>query len=294
MTLSGSKDVDFLVRKSDSVPATIVSDAQKLHEILANIISNAVKFTDEGEIVLKVYAEQSRLYFEVSDTGIGIDEYHIDHIFEEFTQADSSTTRKYPGTGLGLAICKKMVELLGGQIKADSKLDEGTTITFYVPLKTEQAGTDNSLSQPTERKAQKNDVTLQPLDAGSNSATPELLPKILVAEDDEFSRAAVQMMLEHRYQLIFAKDGKEVVEKYFSTSPDIVLMDIMMPVMDGYKAFDEITKNVSGPVVPIIALTAKVMMRDRDELLTYGFTDYISKPIDDEALIRTIEKYLAT
>jgi len=291
-TLGGNKGVDFLVQKSDSVPGTITSDAQKLHEILTNIISNAVKFTDEGEIVLKVYAEQSRLYFEVSDTGIGIDEYHIDHIFEEFTQADSSTTRKYPGTGLGLAICKKMVELLGGQIKADSKLDEGTTITFYVPLKTEQAGTDNSLSQPTERKAQKNDVTLQPLDAGSNSATPELLPKILVAEDDEFSRAAVQMMLEHRYQLIFAKDGKEVVEKYFSTSPDIVLMDIMMPVMDGYKAFDEITKNVSGPVVPIIALTAKVMMRDRDELLTYGFTDYISKPIDDEALVRTIEKHL--
>ncbi len=292
-TLSGSKDVDFLVRKSDSVPATIVSDAQKLHEILANIISNAVKFTDEGEIVLKIYVEQNRLYFEVSDTGIGIDEYHIDHIFEEFTQVDSSTTRKYPGTGLGLAICKKMVELLGGEIKADSKLGEGTTITFYVPLEPQQAIADDNISQPTEREAQKSDITTQPSGAGSDSSTPEPLPKILVAEDDEFSRAAVKMMIEHRYQLIFAKDGKEVIEKYFSTSPDIVLMDIMMPVMDGYKAFDEITKNATEPIVPIIALTAKVMTHDRDELLTHGFTDYIPKPIDDEALVRTIEKHLA-
>jgi len=290
-TLSGSKGVDFLVRKSDSAPATIISDAQKLHEILTNIVSNAVKFTDQGEIVLKIYVKQNRLYFEVSDTGIGIDKYHIDHIFEEFTQADSSTTRKYPGTGLGLAICKKMVELLGGEIKADSKLGKGTTITFYVPLKTPQAIANDNIPQPTERKVQKSDITLQPLGAGSDSGAPKLLPKILIGEDDEFGRAAVKMMLEHRYQLIFAKDGKEVVEKYFSTSPDIVLMDIMMPVMDGYEAFDEITKNAL-PIVPIIALTAKVMMHDRDELLTYGFADYIPKPIDDEALVRTIEKHL--
>ena len=101
------------------------------------------------------------------------------------------------------------------------------------------------------------------------------------------------MMLEQRYQLIFAEDGKEVAEKYFSTSPDIVLMDIMMPVMDGYQAFDEITGKSPKHTVPIIALTAKAMIDDRDELLAYGFTDYISKPIDDEALIRMIEKHLA-
>ena len=119
------------------------------------------------------------------------------------------------------------------------------------------------------------------------------MPKILIAEDDEFSRAAIKMMLECRYQLIFAKDGKEVVEKYFSTLPDIVLMDIMMPNVDGYEAFSEITKKASEPIVPIIALTAKAMKNDRDELLSFGFVDYIPKPIDDEALIRTIEKYLA-
>jgi len=316
-------EVDFIVQKSSSVPKTIISDAEKLHEILTNIISNSVKFTERGQIVLKIFLERNRLYFEVSDTGIGIDEHDIEHIFEEFTQVDSSTTREYQGTGLGLTICNKMVELLGGEIKADSKSGEGTTITFYVPLKTSQPTVSDNITKPAgpsdsrrqtglraEPKAQENDVDLgpkdlQPLDVGSGpplrftqsgaagSAPPEFLPKILVAEDDEFGRAAIKMMLEHRYQLIFAKDGKEVVEKYFSTSPDAVLMDIMMPVVDGYKALNEITKNASEPTVPIIALTAKAMKNDREELLSFGFTDYIPKPIDDEVLVRTIEKNLA-
>ena len=283
LTLKDNRAVDFIIEKAESVPDKVTSDAQKLHEILTNIISNSVKFTDRGTIVLRIYAEQDRLYFAVSDTGIGIADSNIKHIFDEFTQADSSTTRKYPGTGLGLAICKKMVEFLGGKIEAQSKVGEGTTVTFYVPLEMEVPTADQGMT--------KSDVGLEPLGAGSDSSQ-ELLPKILVAEDDEFSRAAVRMMLGHRYQLIFAKDGREVVEKYFTTQPEIVLMDIMMPLMDGYEAFDEITRNATGPVVPIIALTAKAMKNDRDELLAHGFTDYISKPIDDEVLIRTIEKYL--
>ena len=284
MTLNDNPAVEFLVEKNESVPDNVTSDAQKLHDILTNIISNSVKFTDRGTIVLKIYIERQRLYFEVSDTGIGIEQKHIGHIFDEFTQADSSTTRKYPGTGLGLAICRKMVQLLGGNIKVHSKPGEGTTTTFYVPLKTQGVMADEDFTKP--------DLGPQPIDAGPDLPSPELLPKILIAEDDEFSRAAVKMMLGHRYQLIFAKDGKEVIEKYFSVSPDIVLMDIMMPLMDGFKAFDEITRTAPLPVVPIIALTAKAMKNDRDELLAHGFVDYISKPIDDEVLIRTIERHL--
>ena len=294
VTLTKDKDIDFFVQKSSSVPNTIISDMQKLYQVLTNIISNSVKFTNRGEIVLKVYVEQNRLYFEVSDTGIGIDEHDIEHIFEEFTQVDSSTTRKYQGTGLGLAICKKILKLLGGEIKADSKLGQGTTITFYVPLQTRQVLTDDDASKSAAQKILKDDVGLQPVDAGSESTTSEPLPKILIAEDDEFGRAAIELILGRRYQIIFAENGKEVVEKYFSISPDIVLMDIMMPVMDGYHAFTEITQNGSKLTVPIIALTARAMIDDRNKLLAYGFTDYISKPIDDEALIRTIEKHLVT
>jgi two-component system sensor histidine kinase/response regulator len=283
LTLNDNRAVDFIVEKAESVPDNVTSDAQKLHEILTNVISNSIKFTDRGKIILKIYVERERLYFEVSDTGIGIDEKNIEHVFDEFTQADSSTTRKYPGTGLGLAICRKMVQLLGGSIEVDSKLGEGTTVTFYVPLGTQGVTTDEDTT--------KTDTVPQSPDTGPGS--DEVLPRILIAEDDEFSRAAVKMMVGHRYQLIFAGDGREVVEKYFSVSPDIVLMDIMMPLMDGYEAFSEITRTASEPVVPIIALTAKAMKNDRDELLAYGFADYISKPIDDEVLIKTIDKHLA-
>ena len=287
-TLIGDKAIEFSIQKSDLVPANIVSDAQKLHAILTNIIGNSVKFTDRGEIILEIYVEGDQLYFKVSDTGIGIDEHNLTNIFEEFTQVDSSTTRKYQGTGLGLAISKKMVELLGGEIKAESKLGEGTVITFFVPLDS-QAIADEDITAPTEQEDIKKVVGRQVL----NTGTVGQPPKILVAEDDEFGRAAVRMMLERRYQLVFAKNGKEAIEKFFATSPDIVLMDIMMPVVDGYQAFAEITKNRTKPTVPIIALTAKAMIDEREELLAYGFTDYISKPIDDEILIGVIEKYIS-
>jgi len=287
-SLIGDKTIDFSAQKSNLVPANIVSDAQKLHAILTNIIANSVKFTDLGKIILEIYTKGDQLYFKVSDTGIGIDEHNIKNIFEEFTQVDSSTTRKYQGTGLGLAISKKMVELLGGEIKAESKLGEGTVITFFVPLKS-KAIADDEIAVPTEYGDTKKVVDRVVL----NADTLEQMPKILIAEDDEFGRAAVRMMLEHRYQLVFAKNGKEAVEKFFATSPDIVLMDIMMPIMDGYQAFAEITKNRSKLTVPIIALTAKAMIDEREELLAYGFTDYISKPIDDEILIEVIEKYIS-
>jgi two-component system chemotaxis sensor kinase CheA len=156
-------------------------------------------------------------------------------------------------------------------------------------LKVGQVPGGDSVAEP----AQKIDVVQEPLKTDSDLSAGQLLPNILIAEDDEFSRAALKLMLEYKYRLIFAKDGKEVVEKYFSTSPDVVLMDIMMPVMDGYQAFDEIVRNRSTHTVPIIALTAKAMISDRDELLAYGFTDYISKPINDELLLSTIEKHCA-
>jgi signal transduction histidine kinase/ActR/RegA family two-component response regulator len=287
MTLIGAKGISFFVEKDGSIPAHVISDVQKLHEVLTNIISNAVKFTNKGKIVFKIYVDQNQLYFQVSDTGIGISEHDIKRIFEEFTQVDSSTTRKYQGTGLGLTISKKIVELLGGQIWADSQLGKGTIITFYVPLKQGKIPTSNTRKQ--SKTTSKTNEDKQQL-AGESPDIPK--SKILIAEDDEFGRAAIQMMLEDRYQLIFAKDGQEVVEKYFSASPDIVLMDIMMPVMDGYQAFDQIKREASQSTIPIIALTAKTMVNDRDEMLAYGFTDYISKPIDDEVLVRTIEKHV--
>jgi len=283
-TLIGDKRIDFFIQRSSDVPATVTTDAEKLTTILTNILGNAAKFTDQGEIILKAYIDQDRLCFKVSDTGIGIAEENLEGIFEEFMQVDSSTTRQYPGTGLGLAISKRMVGLLGGEIQLQSTLGQGTTVTFFVPLRIPAADV-GSTSGPIERSAETN---IQP-----PLGPDETAPRVLVAEDDEFGRAAIRMMLEHRYHLIFAQDGREAVEKYAAASPDIVLMDIMMPGMDGYQALTQITQNAAQPRVPIIALTAKAMADERDALLAYGFTDYLPKPIDDEALVQMIEKYVS-
>ena len=279
--LIGDSPIDFVLEKSDGVGAVIVSDSLILHQILVNIVGNAIKFTEEGRIVLKIYPQDEKLFFEVTDSGIGISRDDLETIFAEFTQVDSSLTRKYRGTGLGLAICKKMLELLDGDITAESQPGQWTKITFHIPLLTAESSDIESTSLP---------ATSSYLAEGAITASKA---KVLVAEDDEFGRAAVEMMLEGHYNLAFAANGKEVVDKYFDLSPDIVLMDIMMPVMDGFQAFDEIRKRSKESRIPIIAVTAKTMKKDRRELFRYGFTDFISKPIDDELLIKTIDKYLA-
>jgi len=157
-------------------------------------------------------------------------------------------------------------------------------------LRTVQRGADEHRDKSGGTDSNK-DKENSPL-PDSGRPLSQVLPKVLIAEDDEFSRAAVRMMLEGRYELIFAGDGRAAVDKYFSASPDVVLMDIMMPDVDGYEAFDRILKEAKQPIVPIIALTAKVMKNDKDNLLAHGFADYIPKPIDDELLIKTIEKHL--
>jgi CheY-like chemotaxis protein/anti-sigma regulatory factor (Ser/Thr protein kinase) len=268
-----------------------VSDAEKLTAILSNVLGNAVKFTEEGQITLKVFIDRGRLHFSVSDTGIGIAADHLAQIFDEFTQADGSTTRKYPGTGLGLAISRRMTELLRGRIWAESTVGQGTTVTFFVPLRTPAAASPD-VPEPAMGTVEAKPETRAP-GASADLTDEASAPLVLVAEDDEFGRAAIRMMLERDYRLVFAKDGKEAVEQFASVSPDIVLMDIMMPGMDGYEAFTEITGGSASPRVPIIALTAKAMANERDELLAFGFTDYLSKPIDHDALLAIIEKYVA-
>jgi signal transduction histidine kinase len=287
-TLIGAKSIDLFIQKSRDVPQTIVCDGEKLTTILTNVLGNAVKFTDKGEIVLKVFVEGDRLYFKVSDTGIGIPADQMASIFDEFTQIDSSTTRRYPGTGLGLAIARKMAELLGGHIWAESTVVQGTVVTFFVPLTlpAPEAKTSTGPLPPIgpPNTPERHSPAVPPVDATA--------PVVLIAEDDEFGRAAIRMMLERRYRLVFAKDGREAVEKYASAAPDIVLMDIMMPGMDGYQALTQITTGAAQPQVPIIALTAKAMVNEREELFTCGFTDYLAKPIDQNSLIAIIEKHL--
>jgi PAS domain S-box-containing protein len=271
--LLADKPVDFQITRADDVPDVVATDAQALGQILNNLLGNAVKFTERGHIHVRIRRADEQLCFAVEDTGIGIPVEAQPKIFESFTQADSSATRKYKGTGLGLAITKKLLDLMGGTITVDSTPGVGTTMTFCVPL----VAATMAAAAPAAAK------TTAPPRTGPR-------PTVLAAEDDEFGRAYLEMALEDEYDVVFACDGAEVIDKYFEVGPDVVLMDMMMPEVDGPTAFDEIRRR--GGTAPVIALTARAMKDERAAILARGFTDYLSKPVDDEALIAMIEKYL--
>ena len=279
-SLIESKKIEFIIKKHDGIPELIISDALKINQILINILGNAVKFTETGKIILSVYTDLNHAYFEIEDTGIGIEKKYINYVFDEFRQIDSSSTRKHTGTGLGLAISKKMVELLNGKIEIHSKVNIGTRIKFSIPILT------------VNKKEQGEESEIKKINPDFTKSTGNNISKILVADDEKIGRATIKMMLEEKYTLIFANNGHEAIEKFKSEKPDIILMDIMMPEMDGFKTFDEIRKTGQGKKIPIIALTARAMKEERENIINYGFDNYISKPIDDELLINTIEKLL--
>ena len=274
-----TKDIQFFIEKSLDIPDIINSDFDKLNQILLNILGNSVKFTEKGKIILKIHQNQNKLYFEIKDTGIGIEKKNIHYIFEAFRQIDSSDTKKYKGTGLGLTIVKKFINLLNGEIEVESEIGVGTTVKFFIPINCETCKTQSK-------------VTISNDNYSENINIDKKNKKILIAEDEYVGQITIGMMLENYYNLIFAKDGVEVIEKFLREKPDMILMDIMMPKMSGFDAFTLIRKIEEGKNIPIIAVTAKAMKEEKEKIIEFGFNDYISKPIDDELLIRLIKKYL--
>jgi len=182
---SYNKPIVFFSNIAKSVPETIVTDQQKLHQILLNLLSNAVKFTDEGEITLKIYNKSNRVYFEVNDSGIGIEKNNLLHIFDEFRQLDDYNTKKYQGTGLGLSICKRMVELLGGEITAHSQPSKGTKMVFYLPVETVEVRAVKVAENVPESKS-----------CVGSETVPSTMQNVIVIEDDEQSRYYFKETLE--------------------------------------------------------------------------------------------------
>jgi signal transduction histidine kinase/ActR/RegA family two-component response regulator len=275
-----NKPIRFSINKSSYFPEYITSDQKKILQVLINIIGNAIKFTDSGSIDFNISVDNDFLLFEVVDTGIGIREEDLPLIFDEFKQVESSASRKYQGTGLGLTISKKIIEFLGGSIGVKSEFGKGTNMFFKIPLiKPEKAANE----------------TPGLLIKGSiqNDLAPFKRKKLLIAEDEEIGRYTIKVMLEREYDLIFAVNGREAVDKYFSELPDLVLMDIMMPEVTGFDSFNQImSRRDKSDTTSIIALTARAMKDEKEKILKFGFNDYLSKPIDDEELIRIINKHL--
>jgi len=268
-----------------TVPPYIIGDALRLRQILMNLVSNAVKFTHEGEITVAVHLLNTEptgellLSFDIKDTGIGIPEEKIGMLFKSFSQVDSSTTRKYGGTGLGLAISEKLVALMGGQITVKSKVGEGTLFSFTMQAR---AGED---------KAGVSKETAGAGEAMKTGFATEFPLRILIAEDNLINQQLIKQILWNLgYQPATVENGQLAVTAVGEEEYDMILMDVQMPEMDGLEATRRIRREqLKQPV--IIALTANAMQGDREECLQAGMDDYISKPIRLDALMRLLEKW---
>lgn len=253
--------------------STVFTDKIRLHQIIANLLSNALKFTPDGYIKFGYNLVDNQLEFYVSDTGIGITPQFQKRIFERFMQANNNLTRKYGGTGLGLAICKKLVELMGGSIAVESIPQKGATFRFTIPY------------EPLYNKS--NGISLQNVETNV-----PLSDCILVAEDEEINYLFMEEILSSmNLKTIHAKDGKEAVE-ICKKNEDIklVFMDIKMPVMNGFDATRHI--KVIRPQLPVIAQTAYTSPEDQQKAQSVGCDDFVGKPIDREILIKLLNKYL--
>jgi len=302
---AGDKGLELRSHLSPDVPTALVGDPVRLRQVLTNLVSNAIKFTEAGEVVLHVENGPEAdgpvcILFRVSDTGIGIPQDKLESIFDSFTQVDSSTTRQYGGTGLGLTISTRLVELMGGRIWVDSIAGEGSTFYFTARFGRQA----DALERITPRSADDDDSGSAILDnsATDREASPDLgdVPapqdlralRILLVEDFADNRMLVQAYLtETPYRLDIAENGEIAVEKYIGGQYDLVLMDMQMPVMDGYAATERIRKwekeHGVGPT-PIIALTANALKEDARRSLDAGCTAHLTKPIKKTPLLKAI------
>lgn len=278
-----SKNITFIVEIDKTIPKYIIMDGVRIRQILFNLIGNAIKFTEKGHIKLKVenvYKDNIKskidLIFSVEDTGIGIDENNLKSIFNAFEQVKNQDVAKYGGTGLGLAICAKLVHMMNGEIEVQSEKNKGSI--FRVILR------DIPVSSMEE------EIISNKLSA-SNIAFEKA--QILVVDDVEENRKLVQASLkDYDIDLIMANNGQEALNKLKNISVDLILMDLRMPVMDGYEAAMIIKNDERLKNTPLIALTASVMGKDLEKVSKYGFDGYLRKPVILDDLIEELGKYL--
>jgi CheY-like chemotaxis protein len=248
-----------------NIPKYLNGDPLRIKQILLNLISNSLKFTSQGGIHIDVRCLQNQpsilLEFTVSDSGIGIPQNKIQSLFEAFTQVDSSTTRKYGGTGLGLQITKRLIELMGGEIRVESQLNEGSTFIFTVNL----AAGSPTVTQTVER---------------NTGHAPIAQKRILVAEDNQTNQIVISAMLKRLgYEFDICSNGQEAINALNTSTYSIVLMDCQMPIVDGFQATRNIRQQQNIKSTPIIALTAGVTDQEKKECFDAGMNDFLSKPI---------------
>lgn len=264
------------------VPATIHTDGEKLRQVLINIVGNAIKFTELGgiRVLTRLNRAAGLLEMEVVDTGIGIPRDQLERIFRPFTQADYSMTRRYSGTGLGLTISRRIAELLGGSLTVESELGGGSIFKLTV-----DAGSLEGVPMLSTAP----NIDIVPTEGlGCDQLTPTLRPlRVLLVEDGDINRRLIHLVLQrHRCEVVDAENGQVGVELALSQDFDVILMDMQMPVKDGYTATSEL--RTKGLNIPIMALTAHALSGDEERCLQAGCSSYLTKPIDETRLIQKL------
>lgn len=276
-----SKGLEFRFNIDKNIPGIIMGDPVRIRQILQNLLNNALKFTSSGYIELSSYIDReiSRLYFCISDTGIGIPPEKQHLLFRSFTQIDASTTRKYGGTGLGLAICAYLTSSMGGQIDVKSKDTKGSTFSFFLPLELPESSKERHDSSKEKR--------------GELHLSSEG-PLILLLEDNRVNQLlAIRTMEKAGYRVVTAENGFDGLDRYREQKPDLILMDIQMPGKDGYDTAVEIRRLEENlkEKTPIIALTALALDADKEKIKKAGMNDFLGKPVSPIDLKEMLLKY---
>lgn len=290
------KNLRLIYKIDRAVPDNLIGDPLRLSQIFLNLINNAIKFTQRGKVIINIQMNSMdndicTLLCSVQDTGIGISPKQFDKLFKPFSQVDSSMTRQFGGTGLGLAICKKMVRLMHGEIWVESQLQVGSTFYFTVQLALSHSQANPIFEESSAGMEQISDRTDS--DQIEKNVQPAERPKILLAEDNEINQeVALNILAEMDVDVVVVNDGLEALEKVKQESFSLILMDLQMPVMDGFEATRLIKSMPEHRKIPIIAMTAHAMQGDRDKCLAMGMDDYLPKPIDIKVFTHTLKKWL--
>ncbi|MDH3355707.1 MAG: ATP-binding protein, partial [Chromatiales bacterium] len=280
--IANNKGIELRVSRNSDVPNDLIGDPLRLSQILINLINNAVKFTNNGEVVISIgvaerHEDRITLEFSVKDSGIGISKEHLELLFESFSQADDSTSRKYGGTGLGLTISKQLVEMMGGKIWADSEVDRGSNFQFLIEL---------SIGEPKFGRILESTA----LNKGMHKIQGA---SILLVEDNVINQQVALEFLEKEGLIVdVAGNGKEALSALENKLYDCILMDVQMPVMDGYTATRLIKDQPRLKNIPVLAMTANAMVEDVKDAKDAGMDDHIAKPIDRNRLLLTLLKWI--
>ena len=287
------KGIQLMYYSEPEVPEYITGDPKRLSQILVNLLSNALKFTRDGEIFIRTSIQSgendnNEILFAVSDTGMGIPEDRLESLFQPFKQIRNSVEKRFEGTGLGLALSARLVKLMSGSIWVESEINKGSTFYFSIPLRT-----DGQMAPPRPLPAVDEDVTLpeEPLVHAPETTATEGM-QILLAEDNTINQRLMERLMERiGYKLDIARDGREAVEMARKKRYNIIFMDLQMPELDGLQATRQILSEAPENKPFIIAMTANVSQEDRDLCLQAGMVDYIAKPISLEKVKEMISRF---